>query len=178
MARDRAALIAEIPHLRRFARSLARDPDAADDLVQSCLERALSRFHLWRPERRLRPWLFTMLRNLYVDTVRHRSAAQAREQRSAEVVPLAQRAGQEDSVTARRALDAIDRLPGEQRDAVLMVCVNDLTYAEAAEVLGIPRGTLMSRLHRGRLRLRNDLGLAERRSGSGLETLKPLRRVK
>ena len=161
MARDRAALIAEIPHLRRFARSLARDPDAADDLVQSCLERALSRFHLWRPERRLRPWLFTMLRNLHVDTVRHRSAAQAREQHSAEVVPLTQRAGQEDSVTARRVLDAIDRLPAEQRDAVLMVCVNDLTYGEAAEVLGVPPGTLMSRLHRARTKLREQLGLAE-----------------
>ncbi len=178
MARDRAALIAEIPHLRRFARSLARDPDAADDLVQSCLERALSRFHLWRPERRLRPWLFTMLRNLHVDTVRHRSAVQAREQRSAEVVPLTQRAGQEDSVTARRVLDAIDRLPAEQRDAVLMVCVNDLTYGEAAQVLDIPQGTLMSRLHRGRARLRESLGLAERRPGPGPDTHKPLRRVK
>ena len=157
--RNRALLIAEIPHLRRYARSLARDPDAAADLVQSCLERALKRFDLWHPKRRLRPWLFTILHNLYVDTVRHRASAAA-QRPVAEVVNLAsQAAGQEQAVTAQRVLDQIDRLPPEQRDVVLLVGVNELTYAEAAEVLGIPPGTLMSRLHRGRARLREALGM-------------------
>ncbi len=158
---NRDLLIAEIPHLRRYARSLARDPDAADDLVQSCLERALKRFQLWQPERRLRPWLFTILHNLYVDSLRHRTSAAA-QQPVAEVVNLAsQAANQEQAVTAQRVLHQIDRLPPEQRDVVLLVGVNELTYAEAAEVLGIPAGTLMSRLHRARARLREALGMVE-----------------
>lgn len=163
MLANRSLLIAEIPHLRRYARSLTRNADDADDLVQGCLERALGRFHLWQPTRRLRPWLFAILRNLYIDTQRHRS-------NRAPALPLdelrrppSQGAGQEDRLAAQAVLAQIDLLPEEQRDAVLLVGVNELSYAEAAQVLGIPPGTLMSRLHRGRARLREQLGMAARR---------------
>ena len=159
LVRNRAALVAEIPHLRRYARSLARDPDAADELVQSCLERALKRFHLWQPERRLRPWLFTILHNLFVDGLRRRaSAAAPRSLTEAADLP-AQGANQEQSLAARRVLEEVDLLPADQREVILLVAVNELTYAEAAEVLQIPTGTLMSRLHRGRSKLRERLGM-------------------
>ncbi|WP_422368319.1 sigma-70 family RNA polymerase sigma factor [Pelagibius sp.] len=161
MLRNRSLLIAEIPHLRRYARSLARDPDVADDLVQGCLERALSRFHLWQPERRLRPWLFTMLHNLHVDSLRHRASAAAGALREQTASRPSQHASQEHHLTARRVLAQIDRLPPEQRDAVLLVGVNELSYGEAAAILGIPPGTLMSRLHRGRAKLREHLEMTE-----------------
>lgn len=156
-AKGRAQLIAEIPHLRRYARALARDPEQADDLVQSCLERALSRFHLWQPERALRPWLFRIMHNLHVNVLRHqgrRAAPLAFDDAAA----LAQsEAGQERSAEVRQVLRAIDALPEDQRAAVLLIGVEEFSYAEAADILGIPVGTLMSRLHRGRERLRRSL---------------------
>ena len=157
---DRSALTAEIPHLRRYARALLRDSAAAEDLVQSCMERALSRFHLWERDRRLRPWLFAIMHNLYVSSVRIRSAAPV-------LTPLTEMnaphtaACQEALIDAQRVLTAVYSLPGEQREAVLLVAIEELSYKEAAEVLGIPVGTLMSRLHRGRERLREVLGMAK-----------------
>jgi len=157
---NRSLLIAEIPHLRRYALSLTRDAHAADDLVQGCLERALNRFHLWQPSRRLRPWLFTIMHNLFIDTQRHRSVRNPALPLDELHTPPAQNASQEHHLTARAVLEQIDRLPAEQREAVLLVGVNELSYAEAARVLGIPQGTLMSRLHRGRAKLREHLGMA------------------
>ncbi len=161
MFRNRTLLVAEIPHLRRYARSLTRDPHAADDLVQGCLERALNRFHLWQPHRRLRPWLFTIMHNLFIDTQRHRANRSPALPLDELHVPPSQAAGQEHHLAARAVLEQIDQLPPDQREAVLLVGVNELSYAEAAEVLGVPPGTLMSRLHRGRAKLRERLGMAE-----------------
>ena len=160
MFRKRTQLVAEIPHLRRYARSLTRDAHAADDLVQTCLERALDRFHLWQPGRSLRPWLFTIMRNLFIDTQRRASNREL-------VLPFeelptqpSQRANQENHMAARMVLQEIDRLPDEQREVLMLVGVNELSYAEAAQVLGIPQGTLMSRLHRGRAKLRERLDMS------------------
>lgn len=157
MPRDVSILIAEIPGLRRYAHALTSDPDMAEDLVQDCLERAVARLHQWRPERRLRPWLFAILHNLHVDMRR-------RVERQVEV-PLdgvpeqpSGDAGPDGRFETHRVLAAIDRLPPEHRDVVLLVGLNELSYAEAAEVLGIPPGTLMSRLHRARGRLREEMG--------------------
>lgn len=159
MDRDISLLTAEIPHLRRYARALLRDGQAADDLVQSCLERALSRFHLWQPERRLRPWLLSIMHNLHISAVRQCSGAPVvlgyDESMSVSVAP-----NQEPRLEAQRALAAMWELPDEQRLAVLLVGVEEMSYREAADMLGIPIGTLMSRLHRGREALRQKLGMA------------------
>ncbi|RYH06331.1 RNA polymerase sigma factor [Tropicimonas sp. IMCC6043] len=155
MARDLSILITEIPHLRRYAYALTGERDFAEDLVQSCLERAVARFHQWQPDRRLRPWLFSILHNLHADTRR----------RSRPNVPLhdvpelhAHEESAEGRVDAHKVLEAIDRLPNDQRDVLILVGIHELSYAEAATVLGIPPGTLMSRLHRARGRLREALG--------------------
>jgi len=175
MLRNRSLLIAELPHLRRYALSLTRDADAADDLVQGCLERALGRFHLWQPTRRLRPWLFAIMHNLFIDTRRLRVNRSPALPLDDLAVPPAEEAGQEHRLAATAVLRQIDLLPTEQREAVLLVGVNELSYAEAAAVLGVPEGTLMSRLHRGRTRLREQLGMTKRRGAAPQSTL---RRVK
>jgi RNA polymerase sigma-70 factor (ECF subfamily) len=160
MDTDHSLLTAEIPHLRRYARFLFRDPHAADDLVQSCLERALGRLHLWQRDKKMRPWLFTIMHNLYVSSVRSDFARPV-------MVPLtdmnssSMAAGQEAGLDAQRTLAAVERLPEDQRLPLLLIGVEEMSYREAAEVLGIPVGTLMSRLHRGREELRRSLGMTK-----------------
>lgn len=163
MSRKESQLIAEIPHLRRYARALVRDADAADDLVQACLERALGRWHLWTPGRKLRSWLFAILHNLHVDTVRHRAARGPHLPLADVVEPPSGGPAPDDGLALRSLLAAIDRLPDDQRDVLILVGVNELSYGEAAKVLGIPQGTLMSRLHRARTRLREILQASEQR---------------
>jgi len=144
-----------IPALRRYARSLMRaDAAGADDLVQDCLERAITRWHQRRADGDARTWLFTILHNLAVSRMRQRDrrgwhvpiedAAEAATAR-----PPTQEAG----LRHRELLRALDQLPEEQRSVLLLVSVEDLSYAEAATVLDVPIGTVMSRLSRGRERL-------------------------
>lgn len=158
MASERMLLLAEIPHLRRYARVLAGDAQAEEDLVQSCLERALAKLHLWRRDLPMRPWLLAIMHNLYVGSVRRRFHGPVFEPLSDFDHPT-QPADQDVHLNTRRVLAAIDRLSEDQRLAVQLVAVEELTYKEAAEVLGVPIGTLMSRLHRGRERLRDLLGM-------------------
>ncbi len=155
------ALIAEIPHLRRYARALLREHGPADDLVQSCLERALSRFHLWQRDRALRPWLFTIMHNLYVNSIRHRARRPALMPLEHAAATPARTASQDVNLEVRRVMMAIDQLPEEQRAVLLLIGIEELSYNEAATVLGIPTGTLMSRLHRGRQRLRDILDMPD-----------------
>ena len=154
MADDRARtqlLEEQIPALRRYAFALVRDHDAADDLVQDCLERALSRWYLRRAEGDLRAWLFTILRNLYINAYRARKRRGAgRRSRSATMIAPEQESG----LQARDVLAAIDQLPEEQKSLLLLIGVEDLSYEQAARVLAIPIGTVMSRLSRARQRLR------------------------
>lgn len=161
-----------IPALRRYAFALARNHEAADDLVQDCLERALSRWLLRRRDGGLRAWLFTILRNLYIDDYRrhrrHGPHAPIDELNSPSVEP-----SQEAGLGLRDLMAALDRLPEDQKSLLLLVGVEDLSYEETARVLDIPLGTVMSRLSRSRAKLRSVLD-------AGLETGRAsfLRRVK
>lgn len=143
-----------VPGLRRYARVLTRDADAADDLVQDCLERALSRRLLWRRTGSLRAWLFTIMHNLHANNLRYRAVRPV-------TVPLDGTIGepptpprQGDALSVRDLQVALDRLPQEQRQAVLLVALEGLTYEEVARVTDVPIGTVMSRLSRGREALR------------------------
>jgi RNA polymerase sigma-70 factor (ECF subfamily) len=155
---DHESLITQqIPRLRRYARALTGDRAAADDLVQDTLERALSRFHLWRQGSDLRAWLFTIMHNVFVNQVRSRAR---RYHESLETEPAAEavRAPEPDWIELRDIANALSRLPHEQRAVVLLVGLEQFTYDEAARVLDIPIGTVMSRLSRARERLRALLG--------------------
>lgn len=155
---DRDGLIAQqIPRLRRYARALTGDRHAADDLVQDTLERALSRFHLWRRGSDMRAWLFTIMHNVFVNQARSRAR---RQHEALEDDPPAEavRAPEPDWLELRDLESALARLPHEQRAVVLLVGLEQLTYEEAARVLDVPTGTVMSRLSRGRSRLRGLLG--------------------
>ena len=147
----------EIPRLRRYARALTGDRSAADDLVQDTLERALSRFHLWRHGSDLRAWLFTIMHNIFVNQARSR----ARHQHEAlEADPNAEGLRDRDPewLELRDLASALARIPHEQRAVLLLVGLEQFTYDEAARILDIPIGTVMSRLSRGRERLRVLLG--------------------
>ncbi len=166
---DLATMIAaEIPALRRYARALLRDAERADDLVQDCLLRAWSRRHLWRQPGNLRAWLFTILHNLYANQMRSLSR-QPRFAPSEAAEHMGQNARQGDQLETSEVLDAMDNLNDDQREAILLVGVEGLRYEEAAAVLGVPVGTVMSRLSRGRERLRE---LTDRGN------VPPIRRVK
>lgn len=158
MADFRTQIIEELPHLRRYARALlCGDADAADDLVQSCVERALSRHRLWRRRGRLRSWLFTIMHNIFINEA---TTTARRKALLAEHPP-------QDPVTtpdhhmrleAQEVMEAISRLPEDFRAALCLVTLEDFSYDEAAKILGIPKGTLMSRLHRARERLKEMTG--------------------
>lgn len=160
--RLRGEIAGLIPRLRRFARSLTRNVDDADDVVQLALERALRGLDGWQPGSRLDSWMFTIVRNAWIDEVRSRA-------RRGEVTTLdalaetvaAPASGVDEALSIQRAMA---RLPEEQRSAVLLVLVEGLPYKEAAAVLGIPIGTLTSRLARGRDALQVLLGHAEERA--------------
>jgi RNA polymerase sigma-70 factor (ECF subfamily) len=165
---DADRLIAtESPRLRRYAWALTGDRAAADDLVQDCLERAWSRLHLWRRGSNLRAWLFTILHNIYVNDVRRRMRRPVVVPLTDAAVPPAVPPTQDHGIEVANVAAALSRLPEDQRAALLLVGLEELSYREAAAALGIPAGTLMSRLHRGRERLRGLL-----MSGAGDETLK------
>jgi RNA polymerase sigma-70 factor, ECF subfamily len=152
-----ALLIQQVPRLRRYARALTGDRNSADDLVQDTLERALSRFHLWREGSDLRAWLFTIMHNIYVNQIRSRIR---RQHEALETDPAAEavRAPEPDWLELRDLEAALARLPEEQRAVVLLVGLEQFTYEETARVLGVPTGTVMSRLSRARERLRLMLG--------------------
>ena len=145
----REQIVELLPRLRRFARTLARDPHDADDLVQIAVERALARSDQLRAAARLSSWMFGILRNAWIDETRSRG------RRSQVFAPeeLGENVGDASSDAHTEALsvqEAMARLPDEQRIAVGLVLVEGLSYKEAAEIMGVPLGTLTSRLARGR----------------------------
>lgn len=151
----RQPIVDHIPGLRRYARALTADAWAADDLVQDTLERACGKWRLWLVGSDLRAWLFTLMHNIYANQVRSavRRAGQATlvdlDAHAAELVAPA--------VAADLGLDlqrCLMRLPEDQRAVLLLVTLEDMAYGEVARILGIPIGTVMSRLSRARSRLR------------------------
>ena len=146
-----------IPALRRYARALVHNRAAADDLVQDCLERAVSNWEQLR-EADARPWLFTILHNLAVNQFR-RSASRGKHItiEEANEDDFGQDAVQEQKLMYQDVLDKLARLPEDQRAVLLLVAVEDLSYAEAANVLDIPVGTVMSRLSRAREKLQQEI---------------------
>ncbi len=150
--RDRD-FVQHIPRLRRYARALTGERGRADDLVQDTLERALVKFHLWQPGSDLRAWMFTIMHNVYINQVRANASAMTTTLDDESVLP-AMRATQNDRLEVRDLQIALSRVPEEQREVLLLVGLEQMTYEEAAGVLGIPIGTVMSRLSRARDRLR------------------------
>ena len=150
---------AEIPRLRRYARALARDFVAADDLVQDCLARALGKLHLWQEGTDLRAWLFTILHNQYVNQVR-RAVREGASVGLSETEPMLTRAPHQGKGLELRDLErAIAKLPEEQRAVILLVGLEGMRYEEVAEILDVPVGTIRSRLSRGRDALRRLIGI-------------------
>jgi RNA polymerase sigma-70 factor, ECF subfamily len=145
----------EIPRLRRYARALARDAARADDLVQSCLARALAKSHLWQPGTDLRAWLFTILHNQHVNDVR-RAVREGINIPVDDVAPILTVPSTQGSALRLRDLDrALARLPEEQRQVLLLVGLEGMRYEEVATLLNVPVGTVRSRLSRGRDMLRH-----------------------
>jgi RNA polymerase sigma-70 factor, ECF subfamily len=145
----------QIPRLRRYARALTRSADRADDLVQDTLVRALTKGHLWQPDTDLRAWLFTIMHNQYVNTARRemRNGASVDIEQLASALPATA-----DPSKGRELVEldrALARLPDEQREVILLVGLEGMGYQSAAQILGVPIGTVRSRLSRGREALRD-----------------------
>lgn len=147
-------VVEQIPRLRRYARALTGNWTSADDLVQDTLARAMSRRHLWVRRKSVRPWLFTLMHNLYVNDVEKRARRPTTVAAHDEDPRVAVNGHQEAALLLRDLDRSLDALPEEQREVVLLVGLEQLSYKETARVLGIPAGTVMSRLSRGRERLR------------------------
>ena len=143
----------QIPRLRRYARALMHNPQAADDLVQDTLERAWAKRDLWRQGSDLRAWLFTVMHNVFVNQF-HRSAAAPAMTELDEAPPAIASASAEDAIALRDLSNALSQLSPDLREVLFLVGVEQLSYQEVAQLLGTPIGTVMSRLSRGRERLR------------------------
>lgn len=157
-----------LPRLRRYARALTGDRHTADDLVQDTLERGWAKLALWRPGSRLDAWLLTIMHNLFVNQLRSRPPAAA--SLDDLVVEPATRAIQGDQLEVRDLQAALAQLPPEQREVLLLVTVEEYSYAETASLLEVPIGTVMSRLARAREKLR--ILLADQASPARLRIVK------
>lgn len=150
------ALAALLPRLRRFAHGLARDPADADDLTQQTAERALRARDQWQAGTSLAAWTYRIMRNLWIDTGRSRRDAVMAPEELGETIGVTGEA--EGRAELHFLMRTMDRLPDEQREAVALVMIEGLAYAEAAALLEVPIGTLTSRLVRGRQALAAMLG--------------------
>lgn len=149
--------------MRRYARALLRDRDGADDLVQDCLERALLKLDSWTTGESPRRWLFTIMHHLFIDQTRRQKRRGDTQAASLDEEALAAPAEQSDFGGVRDILDALERIGADRRVALLLVSVEGFSYSEAANMLGIPAGTLMSRVARGRQEMRTLLEDQSRR---------------
>jgi len=163
-------LVAVLPRLRRFARGLARSVSEADDLVQAACERALARKHQYQEGTRFDSWMFRIVQTIWIDQLR------AREVRKEDGDIPEERLGSYEPVRrveARLALaevrQAVGHLPQDQRNALVLVTVEGLSYKEAAQVVGVPVGTIMSRLARARIALQQHLESGLGRSAKNVD---------
>ena len=141
------AIVEWIPRLRRYARALTGDAVLADDLVQDTLARAIEKFALWRAGSDLRAWLFSVMHNTFVNQLRAGHPTEALESDDLEARP---RVSDGVLIDLEKCLRG---LPAEQREIILLIGLEEMSYAEAAQALGVPQGTVMSRLSRARTRL-------------------------
>ena len=148
-------LVTLLPRLRRFARGLSRNAADADDLTQLTIERALRSRDQWQPGTRLDAWAYRIMRNLWIDTARSRARKDKVEAppEEAESVGEDPRSAIDASIDLHRVMQAMERLPDEQREVVVLILIEGFGYREAAELLGLPIGTVSSRLVRGRTAL-------------------------
>ncbi|MHB1246372.1 MAG: sigma-70 family RNA polymerase sigma factor [Sulfuriferula sp.] len=147
-------IIEHIPSLRRYARALTGGrPDDADDLVQDTLERAYAKWHLWRIGSDLRPWLFSIMHNLFVSQVTQLKSRVSHVTLD-DMSEIATRATQSERLEGLDIAAAVTRLSPELREVLLLIALEDFSYAQTAKALGIPIGTVMSRLARARQKLR------------------------
>ena len=153
-------LTALLPRLRRFAHTLSRNPADADDLMQGTVERALRSRDQWEAGTRLDSWLYRIMRNLWVDTVRSRGRREDLHAPVEEAESLGEdpRSAIEASIDLRTAMNAMQRLPDEQREIVALILIEGFGYRECSEILGLPIGTVSSRLVRGRTALLKMMG--------------------
>jgi RNA polymerase sigma-70 factor (ECF subfamily) len=138
-----------LPRLRRFARVITRNVQDADDLVQSAVEKALARAEQWRPGSRMDSWMFGIMKNAWIDEIRARRRRERVHAPEAAGLAVGDRSAESRDI-ALSVQAAMARLPEDQRLAVALVLIEGLSYKDAAETLGIPIGTLTSRLARGR----------------------------
>jgi RNA polymerase sigma-70 factor (ECF subfamily) len=165
-------IIAHLPRLRRYARALTGERAASEDLVQDTVERALSRADLFRPGTRLDAWLLSIMHNLFVSQTR-RQALMPVVDATALQDAQAMRGTEADALELRDLDRALAQLPAEQREVLLLISLEDFSYEEAAHILGIAAGTVMSRLSRARERLRVILaGQSASSSGARLKVVK------
>ena len=153
----------EIPRLRRYARALTRNADRADDLVQDTLTRAIAKAHLWQPGTDIRAWLFTIMHNQNVNEVRRA----IRDHANVDVEECAKLVATTDPTASRQLRElerALAQMLEEQRQVVLLVGLEGMSYEDAAAILNVPIGTIRSRLSRGRDVLRKLLDMDERRT--------------
>lgn len=145
-------LIAELPALRRYGRVLCREREAAEDLLQDCVERALRRRHLWRRPGNFRAWLFRIMHNIHANDVRWRSrrprSVALEEGHTGAAAPV-----QEVRAEVGETLAAFEQLGDDQRQLLVLIAVEGFSYREAARILALPEGTVMSRMARARERL-------------------------
>ncbi|WP_337267191.1 sigma-70 family RNA polymerase sigma factor [Oryzifoliimicrobium ureilyticus] len=147
-------VLAQLAALRRYARALARNSDDAEDLVHDALVRAYEKKRSFRPGANLRTWLFSILHNAHIDRIRQKRSLTKRHDEASLAAERTLPAGQEHAVRLQQVREAFFQLPEEQREALHLVAIEDLSYQEAADALGIPIGTLMSRISRARANLR------------------------
>ena len=151
----RQQLLGAIPRLRRYARSLVFDTSAADDLVQTALERALAHWHQFDQRRDILVWTISIAHNAYMDDRRRHARMPLAEPHDAQLAAHDRHAAISPDIGLRMDLvAALGQLPAEQREPLLLVTLEQLSYAECAELLRIPIGTVMSRISRGRAALR------------------------
>jgi RNA polymerase sigma-70 factor (ECF subfamily) len=173
MTEFRARIEEEIPRLRRYARALTRNGSRSDDLIQDTLVRALAKEHLWEPGTNMRAWLFTIMHNQNVNAVR----SAMREGMTVEIEEQSSNLVATTDPTSARQLHELDRalaqIPEEQRQVILLVGLEGMSYEDSAAILHIPVGTVRSRLSRGRDALRKLMGMGERTVEPGPNSLLP-----
>jgi RNA polymerase sigma-70 factor (ECF subfamily) len=160
-------LVDQLPHLRRFALTLTRNPDAAGDLVQDCIERAMRKAPTFEPGTNLRAWLFTIMRNQFINGARHRLVARRYVERRMIEAPRSSPPVQFMRVLLSQTMTTLESLGAEERQAVEMIALDELTHQQVADKIGVPTGTTKSRLFRGRTKLQALMAASGRRALDG-----------